>query len=347
MGLRLLLMGTGEFALPAFQKLMESGHPIAGLVTQPDRTGKGHHQHVNPLKELALQRSVPVLQPAQVNAPESLDELRRLNADLFVVAAYGQILSADLLSIPRLGAINLHGSLLPKYRGAAPVQYAVWKGEAESGVTIFQIEPRLDAGPMLARISTPIGPKETSGQLHDRLAKLAVPATVQVIHQLEQGITQPLLQTGSEVTRAPRLKKEAGEIRWNETSREVDCRIRAMQPWPMPYTFLHLPGRKPQRLLVLDVDLVDTTSSDTLVATSPSGTQVVTKTERGQPAGRPGDLLVTQNQLLVRTGNGVVKINTLQPAGKRIMPAEDFLRGTPVTGGRFGSETEQETPASS
>ncbi len=145
MSLRLVFLGTGSFALPTFRGLYETGHEVVGLVTQPDRTGQGHHRHVNPLKELAEANSTPVFQPAKANEADSIARLREFEADLFVVAAYGQILSAELLSLPRLGAINLHASLLPKYRGAAPIQYAVLCGETETGITIFQIEPKLDA----------------------------------------------------------------------------------------------------------------------------------------------------------------------------------------------------------
>src|SRR5262249_53922151 len=152
--------------------LCESPHRVVGLFTQPDRVGRGHHHHPHPMKEAAVERGIAVFQPDNVNTPEALNQLRGLKADLAVVAAYGQILSAELLAIPRLGAINLHASLLPKYRGAAPIQYAVWKGEAETGITLFQIEPKLDAGPILGMVRTPVGAEETAGDLEDRLAQL-------------------------------------------------------------------------------------------------------------------------------------------------------------------------------
>jgi len=325
--LRVVMMGTGTFALPAFRKLIESSHQIVGLLTQPDRTGKGHHQHVNPLKELALTQGIPVLQPARANAPESLEQLRSLAADLFVVAAYGQILSADLLAIPRLGAINLHGSLLPKYRGAAPVQYAVWKGETETGVTIFQIEPRLDAGPILGVVTTSILPRETSGQLHDRLAELAGPLALQVVEELEHGTSRPRLQNPGQVTKSPRIKKEEGVIDWQRPAREIGWHVRAMQPWPMPYTFLHLPGRTPLRLLILDVDSVGWPLSK---------------------AASAGTIAVHDGALFVRTGDGAVRVNMLQPAGKRAMLASDFLRGTALAEGQMRGEfPDQNTPPSS
>lgn len=326
--MRVLLMGTGEFALPAFKQLMDSAHEVVGLVTQPDRVGKGHHQHVNPLKELAISRQIPVFQPDKVNTPESLDRLREFQADLFVVAAYGQILSAGLLSIPPRGAINLHGSILPKYRGAAPIQYSVWKGETETGVTIFQIEPKLDAGPILGILKTPIGAKETSGQLHDRLAQLSAPFTLQVLNEMEQGTVVHAVQSVDGVTKAPRLKKEEGFVNWELSSRELGWHIRAMQPWPMPYSFLSVPGRKQQRVLILDIDPV--TPSSELSTTL-----------------RPGEIQVLDGRILVRIGSDSspewVQVNTIQPAGKRAMDAAEFLRGTNLTGARFGAEVSGET----
>jgi methionyl-tRNA formyltransferase len=311
--LRLLMLGTGTFALPTFKALFTSGHQVVGLVTQPDRAGRGHHHHPHPMKEYAIIQSTPVFQPDDVNTPESLAQLRQFNADAFVVAAYGQILSADLLAIPRLGAINLHASLLPKYRGAAPIQYAVWKGEPETGVTIFRIEPKLDAGPIFGVVTTPIGAHETSGELEDRLADLAAPLTLTVLDQMEHGTTTPQPQPKAGVTRARKLKKEAGLINWRHTARDIDCHVRAMQPWPMPYTFLHTPGKPPQRLLILQI--------------APAGTESAVASE-------PGAVLTgAGRRLFVRCGDGVVEVLRLQPTGKRAMDAKDFLLGNAVPAG--------------
>ncbi|MCA9016136.1 MAG: methionyl-tRNA formyltransferase, partial [Planctomycetaceae bacterium] len=175
MPLNVVMMGTGTFAIPAFQALIDSEHQVLGLYTQPDRTGRGHHRHKNPMKELALAQGIPVFQPPKINTPESLEELRQLNADVFLVAAYGQILSQELLDIPRYGSFNLHASLLPKYRGAAPILYAIRNGETKTGVSLFRIERALDSGPVAAMVETPIGPDETTGELQDRLAELAAP----------------------------------------------------------------------------------------------------------------------------------------------------------------------------
>ncbi len=319
MSLRLLMMGTGTFALPTFLSLYDTDHDVVGLVTQPDRTGRGHHRHVNALREAAVERGTSVFQPVQANASDSIEHLRAFNADLFVVAAYGQILSAELLSIPRLGAINLHASLLPKYRGAAPILYAVWNGETETGISIFRIEPRLDAGPILGMVSTPIGPKETTGELETRLSLLAPQLTIQVIDQLEHGTTHEIIQDRTLVTTAPRMNKEVGEIDWTQSSAAIERHIRAMQPWPKPYTFLHSQDALPLRQLILDVDPVSHPAVD-----QPPGTLSI---------GTDGD------EVLVATGDGAVRINQLQPAGKRAMSAADFLRGHALqSGDRFGPE---------
>jgi len=156
MPLRVVLFGTGTFALPPFAAMIESDHDVVAVYTQPDRTGRGHHRHVNPVKVLAEDHGVPVRQPERVNVSEVLDELRAFKADVFIVAAYGQILKPEFLAIPPLGAFNLHGSLLPRHRGAAPVQYSIWKGDSEAGVTMFQIEPSLDSGPMVGKVATPL-----------------------------------------------------------------------------------------------------------------------------------------------------------------------------------------------
>lgn len=307
------MLGTGSFALPTFLGLYETSHDIVGLVTQPDRTGRGHHKHVNPMKELALERGTPVFQPSKANEPESLERLREFNADLFVTAAYGQILSAELLSIPRLGAINIHASLLPKYRGAAPIQFAIIHGETETGITIFRIEPKLDAGPILGVVRTEIGEKETYGELQDRLADLAVPLVCQVVDSLAEGTVVESVQDASQVTKAPRLRKSDGAIPWQKSSRLVDCHIRGVQPWPKPSTVLHS-GHDAVRMLVLTVELSDRSV-----------------------AGEPGAVEVVDNkQLFVKTGDGSVELLSIQPEGKRPMSAAEFLNGRRIaTGDHF------------
>lgn len=321
MALRLAMLGTGTFALPTFRKLYESGHEVVGLVTQPDRKARGNRVHPNAMKGYAFTHDTPVLQPEKINTPESVAALRELNADLFVVAAYGQILSAEVISTPRLGSINLHASLLPKYRGAAPIQYAMWKGETETGVTIFQIEPKLDAGPVLGTVSTEIDPHETYGELQERLAELAVPLTLEVIDHLANGTANGIVQDAAGVTKAPRIKKTDGEISWSQSSREIDCHIRAMQPWPKPFSFLQTDNGT-ARLLILKV----------AVATDGSGEDA------------PGTVVaVDADRIVVRTGDGCLEIETIQPEGKRAMATAEFLRGRPVRVGQNFVEADTES----
>lgn len=313
MSLRLVMLGTGSFALSTFKGLYETSHEVVGLVTQPDRTGRGHHTHRNPMKELALEHGTPVFQPAKANAAESLDRLREFNADLFVTAAYGQILSAELLSIPRLCAINVHASLLPKYRGAAPIQFAIINGETETGITIFRIEPKLDAGPVLGVVRTEIGEKETYGELQERLAELAVPLTCSVVDELAAGTAEEIVQDASLVTKAPRLSKTDGAIPWQKSSRLVSCHIRGVQPWPKPSTVLHV-GEASLRMLVLEVEASEWSID-----------------------GEPGTVeVVDRKQLFVKTGDGCVELLVIQPEGKRPMSPAEFLNGKAITtGSRF------------
>ena len=315
MTLRIAMLGTGSFALPTFQSLLDSRHSIVGLVSHPVRIGAGHHQHRNPLKELAIARELPVFQPVKASAPESLDALASWQADLYVVAAYGQILSTKLLSLPRLGAINVHASILPKHRGASPIQHAVWVGDTETGITVFQIVRELDAGPVLAIERTPMGPDETSGVLEERLASFAVPVLLDVVEQLDAGTATPQPQDHSQATYARRLSKPDGEIDWTQTAAEIACHVRAMQPWPKAYSHWHRPGQSPVRVIIPQVRII----ADTVPAAS--GTVL---------SSAPGCLVV-------KAGRDAILLESVQPEGKRPMSAGDFLRGYPVQPGqKFG-----------
>ncbi len=316
MSYRIAMLGTGEFALPSFQAIADSAHEVVGLVTQPDRFDAKGRVHQNVMKDFALSRGIPVLQPVNINTEESLAQLRALGADLFMVAAYGQILSADVINVPPRGSYNLHASLLPKYRGAAPIQYAVWKGETETGVSIFKIEPKLDAGLILATIKTSIGPRETAGELEDRMAKLVAPVTLQFLDDLEQEKLTGTAQDKSLVTKAPKLKKEFGSIDWSQTVRGIDCQVRGMQPWPMPYSYLKIEGRPTLRVLILEV------TPQPFPDSSPHA---------------PGTVIHNDGKSLrVKCGDGSCQIERIQPVGKRPMAIAEFLRGYPaVVGSRF------------
>ncbi len=320
MTLKLVLMGTGEFAVPPFRGLLDSQHEIVGVLTQPDRTGRGHHQHVNPVKEMAVAGHVPVFQPERVNRPEMLDILRSFDADAFIVAAYGQILKPELLAIPRLGAFNLHGSLLPRHRGAAPVQYSIWKGDEKTGVTIFQIEPALDSGPMVGKVETPIGKSETSGELMLRLAELSVPLTLQVVDQLSNSTAKFEAQDATQVTLAPKIPREAGSINWQATRREIDCQIRAMQPWPKATTLLVRTGHPPLRCILQQV-------TGEVIGPLPSCPAV------------GGILLENAGRPFVSTLDGWLEILRIQPDGRKSVDGRSFLNGNPLqSGDRFVPE---------
>lgn len=318
MALRILFLGTGPLALPAFQALCDSTeHQVVGLVTQPDRTGRGHHQHVNPLKELATARGLIVLQPDSIKTPESLEQLKQTNAELFVVAAYGQILSNAVLAVPRLGTINIHASLLPKYRGATPIHAAVLNGDAEAGVTIIEIVQKLDAGPMLGKASISILPDETTGQLEQRLAQLAIPLTQQVINEIEQGTVVREIQDETAATHVKKLSKADGLVPWAKAAVEVDRHVRGMQPWPGSFSQLIQPEKPPLRMQILSVKLTEKAVSAHHQA--------------------PGTVIATSaNEITIRCGSGAVDLVTVQPDGKRPMPVSDFLRGRKVQiGDRF------------
>lgn len=324
MPLRLAMMGTGTFAEPTLLALLASPHPVVGLVTQPDPDGGGHRrgstrQVGRGMKEIAQERGIAVFQPESVNTPEGVEGLRAFRPDLLVVAAYGQILSPQVLEVPSLGGINVHASLLPKYRGAAPVAWAICHGETHSGVTIIRMSPRLDAGEMLAQEALDILPDETAGELETRLATLGARLAADVVKQFAAGPVSGTVQDSTKVTKAPKLKKEHGAINWIRHGRDVCNHVRAMQPWPTPYTFLHRQGHPAVRVIL----------------------NRGTWDSRTEGPEKPGDVLPGEpGRLRIAAGEQtLVEVLELQPAGKRRMSAAEFLRGHPVQpGDRLGPE---------
>jgi methionyl-tRNA formyltransferase len=329
--MRLVMMGTGLFAEPTLEALLTSPHQVVGLVTQPDRavgqergstrqTGRG-------MKTIAGERGVPVLQPESINTPEGVRALQELRPGLLVVAAYGQILSRDVLAVPKHGGINVHASLLPKYRGAAPIAWAIYHGEKQTGVTIIKMSVSLDAGDMLAQEAIEIGPDETAGDVEALLAPLGARLALQVIEQIQNGTAQGRKQDPSLVTKAPKLKKEHGLIDWSRAPGQVRDQVRAMQPWPTAYTFLHRQGKPSIRVII-----------------NRMGECHQIRMHKGPSYPEPGSILLLpgDNGLLVATGAGrAIDILELQPAGKKRMPAAEFLRGNPIQpGDHFGPEKE-------
>jgi len=322
--MKLVMMGTGSFAEPTFLKLLESPHEVVGLVTQPDRaTGKERgstRQARQGLKEIALERGVPVLQPESINTPDGASALKALGPDLLVVAAYGQILSKEVLAVAPLGGINVHASLLPKYRGAAPINWAIYHGEAQSGVTIIRMSISLDAGDMLAQEAVDILPEESAGELEARLSPLGARLAIEIVEKLAQGPVQGRPQDKTRVTKAPKLTKEHGLIDWSRPAAAVCNQIRAMQPWPTAYTYLHRAGLESLRLIVhrarpLDSALPLTANHEGLVGPDMTGTQIIVECH----------------------GCTCLAILEVQPAGKRRMSAQEFLRGNAIPpGSRMG-----------
>jgi methionyl-tRNA formyltransferase len=312
--MRLVMMGTGSFAAPTFLQLLHGTHPVVGLVTQPDRAaGKERgstRQAGQPMKEIALERGIPVLQPESINTPEGVAALKQLQPDLLVVAAYGQILSKDVLGVTPLGGINVHASLLPKYRGAAPINWAIYHGETRTGVTIIRMSVSLDAGDILAQEAIDILPEETAGELEARLGPLGAKLAFEIVERLASGSVSGVPQDKSLVTKAPKLTKEHGLIDWTRSAQAVINQIRAMQPWPTAYTYLWREGQEPVRLMVARAS----------VSSTPLG-------DATQAAGRVHS---DGARMWVRCLDGLVEIVELQPAGKRRMSATDFLRGNAI-----------------
>lgn len=316
--MRLVMMGTGQFAEPTFKALLAGGREVAGLVTNPDRPSGKERDMLRGMKKIALEHGVPVFQPESVNTPEGVAAVRAFRPDLLVVAAYGQILSADVLNTAPQGGVNVHASLLPKYRGAAPIAWAIYHGEKQTGVTIIRMSTRMDAGDMLAQEALEIGAEETAGELEERLAELGAKLALSVIEQIERGAARGVKQDLRLVTKAPKLKKEHGLIDWSRTAEQVCNQIRAMQPWPSAYAYWRRQGQPPMRLLVLKA----------MAYNEP-------------PAVAAGGVSrLAPVSLAIAAGVGVVELRSVQPAGKRRMAIDEFLRGHQVqVGDCFGGET--------
>jgi methionyl-tRNA formyltransferase len=312
------MMGTGPFAVPTFRGLFESHHAVVSLVTGPLKRRGKKAATINPMRDLANEHGTPIFAPDDINRASSRARLAGYEADLMVVCDYGQILSADTLATSRLGGINLHGSLLPKYRGAAPVNWAIYDGEPRTGVSVIHMTPRVDAGPVIAQGRTPIEPNETAQELEARLADIGAWFVARAIDLLEAGNLQALPQNPALASRAPRIKKTDGLIDWNRRAAAIHNHVRAMEPWPKTYTFWHRVDGPPMRLILGPVTVVDGDDS-------------------GKP---PGTVLeASDDRLMVATGEGAVTIENLQPAGKRMMPIGEFLRGHRIEPGeRFGPE---------
>lgn len=315
--MRLLMLATGPFAVPTFRELYNTHHLVLALVTSPQRPQPAKPAPSSPLREIAYQHGTPIFDPEDINSPEAQSRLLSYRADLLVVCDYGQILSAETLATARFGGINLHASLLPKYRGAAPINWAIYHGERQTGVSVIHMTPRVDAGPCVAQAVTDIGPEETAPELEKRLAEMGAWLVRRVLDSFEAGRLEALPQDPTKATRAPRLKKTDGLIDWSRPAEAIRNQVRAMEPWPRTYTFWRRDKGPPLRLIFGPVDVVAT-----------------------EAQAAPGTVLQAEDgRLVIAAGQGAVAPRSIQPSGKRMMSIDEFLRGYKVRpGDRFGPE---------
>ncbi|MDX6917334.1 methionyl-tRNA formyltransferase [Pectobacterium carotovorum] len=297
--LRIIFAGTPDFAARHLDALLSSGHEVVGVFTQPDRpAGRGNKLTSSPVKVLAEQHSIPVFQPKSLRPAENQAMVQALNADVMVVVAYGLILPQPVLSMPRLGCINVHGSLLPLWRGAAPIQRALWAGDSETGVTIMQMDVGLDTGAMLHKISCPILPQDTSATLYDKLAELGPRGLLETLEQLADGSAVAEAQNDALATYAEKLSKEEARLNWQLSAEQLERCIRAFNPWPVSYFMVDEQPVKVWKAGVM------TTAHGSL----------------------PGTILQADKQgIQVATAAGILNIQELQPAGKKVMSAQDLL----------------------
>ena len=303
--MRIVFMGTPAFAVPSLEALLKTPYEVVGVVTQPDRPkGRGQSLEASPVKQLAELKGLPILQPEKMKNPEFLETLSRWKPDVIVVTAFGRILPKVILALPPLGCVNVHASLLPKYRGAAPIQWAIIKGETETGVTMMMMDEGMDTGPILLQASLQIDPNETAGELSARLAHLGGAQLEPILKKLIAGTVIPCPQDDAQATLAPLLKKEDGLMHWTLTAKELVNRVRGLSPWPGCFTFL---GQ--ERLAIWKAKVCDPPVTCGIVPV-------------------PGSIVDVKNGgLCVATGKGCLNILEVQPANKKRMPIDQFLRG--------------------
>jgi methionyl-tRNA formyltransferase len=308
---RIVFAGTGEFGVPCLEALVASDeHFVLSVITQPDRpAGRQQKLLPSPIKECALRHQLTVFQPEDVNTPTALSQIRYQKPDLMVVVAYGQILKKPLLELPDKGCWNVHGSLLPKYRGASPIAAAIRDRQKRTGVTIMQMNEGLDTGDILGKIATRIRPGETTGMLHDRLAGKASPLLLELLRKAEKGKIRSARQNQVEASVAPRMKKEDGKIDWNKSPEEIDAHIRAMQPWPGAYTWI--PDGQDQKMLKIFSVILSRRAK-----------------------GKPGEIVeVNPHGILVAAKKGGVLLRDVQLEGRKRMTATEYARGAGLVPG--------------
>lgn len=305
--MNVIFMGTPDFAVGALEALIEAGHNVTLVVTQPDKQkGRGKEIQYSPVKECALQHQIPVFQPVKIKEAQAVEELRKYEADIFVVAAFGQILSEEILNMPKYGCINIHASLLPKYRGAAPIQWSVINGDAVSGVTIMQMDKGLDTGDILTKEEVVLEPKETGESLFDKLAAAGAKLLIETLPLIEAGTVIPQKQKEEESSYAKMLTKDLGKINWQKSATEIERLIRGCNSWPSAYTYW-----KKKNLKIWAANVIED--------------------EKGN---HPGEITaVDKEHIYVSCGEGTLQICQLQLEGKRRMEVKEFLLGYAVEPG--------------
>ena len=315
--MKIVFMGTPDFAVPTLQILLDRQHTVQAVVTQPDRPkGRGRTLVAPPVKVLAEQRGIPVLQPEKVRRAEFIHTLQELAPDVIVVVAYGQILPESILNIPPLGCINIHGSLLPKYRGAAPIHWAIIRGETETGITTMFMDKGMDTGDMLLKRTIPISVADTTGTLYDTLSQIGAELLAETLEQLENGTLERTPQDERYASYAPMLKKEDGLINWDEPADVIDRKVRGLFPWPGAYTSFQ--GKMVKLLAVALEECPPETEGKT----------------------QPGEVLELDSASgpLIASGKGCLRILKIQPQNKQAMKCSDFCRGYHlIVGARLGS----------
>lgn len=307
--MRVVFMGTPDFAVGTLEAIIADGHEVAAVITQPDKPkGRGKSIQFTPVKEVALTHELPVLQPKKVRDLEFVEELRKLNPEVIVVVAFGQIIPQAVLDIPKYGCLNVHASLLPKYRGAAPIQWAVIDGEKESGVTIMRMDAGLDTGDMIKKVVVSLDDKETGGTLFDKLSQAGAKLLVDVLKDIEAGSAVYEKQPQESTTEyAKMIDKKMGQIDWNQSAEVIERLIRGLNPWPSAYT--HINGKT---LKIWEADVI------------------------GENSGKPGEILkVTKKEILVQAGKNALSLQEVQLEGKKRMHADAFLRGYSLEEGTF------------
>jgi methionyl-tRNA formyltransferase len=308
LGMRIIFIGTGEIGVPTLQALLKSEHEIVGVVTQPDKpVGRAQLVEPSPIKKTLMSSApggralpIPVLQPARIKERQAIEEIRALMPGVIVVMAYGQILPRDVLDIPKIACLNLHASLLPRWRGAAPIQAAIAAGDRQTGITVMHMDEGLDTGDILLQRQIDIRPNDTGESLHDRLAQIAPEALLHSLRFLVERGAPRVPQDNSLATYAPKLKREDGKIDWSEAAEMIERKIRAFNPWPGAFMTISIDGER--NLKIFSATVVDL-------------------------AGTRGEILRSQNELIVAAGKGALSLREVQLEGKRRMNASEFLRG--------------------